>query len=71
LNTSDCFWCLETVSCVRTSAACSNAANLSLTEEQCPRLTSTKVLIQASGTTVITEHLKINVANLYRYATYQ
>ncbi|CAC5379798.1 PLXNA [Mytilus coruscus] len=68
VNTNDCFWCLETLSCVRTTAACTTPANLSMTEDQCPMLTSTKVLIQASGTTPITENLMINVANLYKYS---
>ncbi|CAG2200424.1 PLXNA [Mytilus edulis] len=67
VHTNDCFWCLETVSCVRHAAACTPAGNLTITEDQCPRLTSTKVLIQASGSTILTENLKINVSNLNEY----
>lgn len=40
-----------------------------MTEDQCPRITSTKVLIQAGGTTVLTESLRINVDNLYKYVS--
>lgn len=36
---------------------------LKMTEDICPRLTSTKVLIQATET----ENLEINVVNLVRY----
>ncbi|XP_052059519.1 plexin-2-like [Mytilus californianus] len=64
VNTTACFWCLDAVSCVRHAATCITAVNISMTENQCPRLTSTKVLIQASGKT---ENLMINVVNLYKY----
>ncbi|VDI38533.1 Hypothetical predicted protein [Mytilus galloprovincialis] len=57
------FWCLETVSCVRQASTCTTAVNISMTEDICPRLTSTKVLIQATET----ENLEINVVNLVRY----
>ncbi|CAG2225813.1 unnamed protein product [Mytilus edulis] len=62
-NKTECFWCLETVSCVRHSSTCTTAVNISMTEDSCPRLTSTKVLIQATET----ENLEINVVNLVRY----
>ncbi|XP_071129066.1 plexin-A4-like [Mytilus edulis] len=62
-NISECFWCLETVSCVRQASTCTTAVNISMTEDICPRLTSTKVLIQATET----ENLEINVVNLVRY----
>ncbi|CAG2225815.1 unnamed protein product [Mytilus edulis] len=69
VNTSVCFWCLETVSCAENAAACTTANTLSETADQCPRITTTKVLIQTSDTTVnvLTENLQINVANLYKY----
>ncbi|XP_071129080.1 plexin-A4-like [Mytilus edulis] len=67
VNTHVCFWCIGTVSCVRHAAACTTADTFSMTEDQCPRITSTKVLIHAGGTTVLTESLRINVDNLYKY----
>ncbi|XP_076115151.1 plexin-2-like isoform X2 [Mytilus galloprovincialis] len=66
-NTTGCFWCLETVACVRHTSPCATSVNISMTRDQCPRLTSTTVFIQDSDTTVLTENVIIHVINLYKY----